>query len=118
MKRFLLLALFVTLAIFFAGPGALGIVDIWCYVVLGRAVTGVVWHADAVFLSVFFVIPAAGCAIFAGVIATEDSEPPVRWTPPPPPPKRTVGHNPPPTYERPPAPPNPPPPRDLQGRRG
>ena len=116
MKRFLLFALFATLAIFFAAPAALGIFDGWCYTVLGRAVTGVVWNADSVILSGLFLVPAGGCALIVGFVAEEDTGPSPAWVPGPPPPKRP-GSNPPPTYARPPMPPAPPPPRDLRGER-
>lgn len=71
MKRFLLLALWTALTIFFATPAVLGIADIWCYAVLGRAVTGVAWGPDPVMLAALFLAPAFGCAVVTGLIAEE-----------------------------------------------
>ena len=117
MKRFLWLALLTALTIFFAAPVALAILDVWCYAVLGHAVTGIEWNADSVPIALAFLIPAAACAIFAAIVAEEpasSADAAWRYVPPPPPPKRP-GTNPPPTYERPPTPPSPPPRRDARG---
>ncbi len=48
MKRFLILALTATLMIFFCAPAALGIVDAWCYLMLGAQVSSVEWNSTTV----------------------------------------------------------------------
>lgn len=106
MKRFLPLALLTTLTIFFATPAMLGIFDVWCFVMLGRAVSAIEWTEITIVLALGMLIPASGCVFVASIIA-EPAAPLRPYVPGPPPPKR-AGSNPPPTYERPPPPPSPP----------
>jgi hypothetical protein len=71
MKRFLLLAICTALTIFFATPAVLGIVDSWCYVVLGRTVTGVDWSGGNAMVAWAMLIPMIGCVFVGGFIAEE-----------------------------------------------
>lgn len=71
MMRFLLATLFAALAIFFATPMALVIVDAWCYVALGHAVTGIEWNPNTGAVTIIFLIPAALSTLFAVACATD-----------------------------------------------
>lgn len=68
MKHALWLALWASLAIFFATPAVLALVDAWCYVVTGRTQTGVEWNEGTFIIACLLLIPAAvagGVAAFA-----------------------------------------------------
>lgn len=69
MKRFLIRAFFFTLATFFALPTAFGIADSWCYVVLGRTITGVEWTSTTVSLTWAMLIPVIGCVLAGSLVA-------------------------------------------------
>lgn len=71
MKRFLLLAFWLSLATFFAMPIALGIFDAWCYIVFGATVTGVQWTPDTMWLAWAMMFPSLGCW-FAGFVVAGD----------------------------------------------
>lgn len=106
MKRILLLALGVFLAL----PAVVGIVDAWCYTLLGAQATGLDWTGGRSVTA--YIFGAISIAPIAFSLLMDE-------------PPRILGYqplgpnsNPPPTYERPPPPPSPPPPRDVRGRRG
>lgn len=105
MKRYLLLAL----GAFFAMPAAVGIIDAWCYTLLGAQATGLDWSDGRSLTAYIFgalsIVPIL-LGSKRGTAPCIGGYQPIR-----------PNSNPPPTYGRPPMPPAPPPPRDLRGER-